>query len=48
MPELTRFDELPADTRARLRKWPNPTWVPPMLATLTEESFSREGWLFEP
>ena len=48
MPEPTRLDELPADARARLRKWPNPTWVSPMLATLTEESFSREGWLFEP
>jgi bifunctional non-homologous end joining protein LigD len=23
-------------------------WVPPMLATLTEERFSRKGWLFEP
>jgi len=48
MPEATRLDELPADARTRLRKWPNLTWVSPMLATLTEESFSREGWLFEP
>ena len=48
MPEATRLDELPADARARLRKWPNLTWVSPMLATLTEESFSRKGWLFEP
>jgi bifunctional non-homologous end joining protein LigD len=25
-----------------------PAWVSPMLATLTHEHFSREGWLFEP
>jgi len=25
-----------------------PKWVAPMLATLTDERFSREGWLFEP
>jgi bifunctional non-homologous end joining protein LigD len=25
-----------------------PHWIPPMLATLTEERFSREGWIFEP
>src|ERR1043165_6681749 len=42
------FPELPREARARLRKSPQPTWVLPMLATLTEERFSREGWLFEP
>jgi DNA ligase D-like protein (predicted ligase) len=25
----------------------HPEWVPPMLATLTEKYFSREGWIFE-
>jgi len=25
-----------------------PRWIEPMLATLTHEPFSREGWLFEP
>ncbi|MBI4460939.1 MAG: ATP-dependent DNA ligase [Acidobacteria bacterium] len=25
-----------------------PEWLPPMLATLTEERFSRPGWLYEP
>jgi DNA ligase D-like protein (predicted ligase) len=39
---------LPADIKLRLRKKPQPKWVAPMLATLTEERFSREGWLFEP
>ena len=23
-------------------------WIAPMLATLTDERFSRQGWLFEP
>ena len=41
-------DRLPATVRARLKKRPQPTWVAPMLATLTHEPFSREGWLFEP
>ena len=42
------LDELPAEAKARLRELPQPTWVAPMLATLTDERFSREGWLFEP
>jgi DNA ligase D-like protein (predicted ligase) len=42
------LDELPAEAKARLRKLTQPTWVAPMLATLTDERFSREGWLFEP
>jgi bifunctional non-homologous end joining protein LigD len=39
---------LPAEARARLQKKPQPEWVAPMLATLTNQRFSREGWLFEP
>src|ERR1700704_5373026 len=39
---------LPAEAKARLRKRAQPRWVAPMLATLTDERFSREGWLFEP
>jgi DNA ligase D-like protein (predicted ligase) len=42
------LDKLPAEAKARLRKIPQPNWVAPMLATLTDERFSREGWLFEP
>lgn len=42
------LDRLPAEAKARLRKTAQPTWVAPMLATLTDERFSREGWLFEP
>ncbi|HEU4343226.1 MAG TPA: non-homologous end-joining DNA ligase [Candidatus Binatia bacterium] len=42
------LDGLPASAKARLRKIPQPEWVAPMLATLTDEHFSREGWLFEP
>ena len=42
------FDALPAEAKARLRKMPQPEWVAPMLATVTQERFTREGWLFEP
>src|SRR5947207_13642154 len=42
------LDALPATAKARLRKRAEPKWFPPMLATLTDERFSREGWLFEP
>ena len=42
------FDALPAQAKARLRKMPQPEWVAPMLATVTQERFTREGWLFEP
>src|SRR4030088_3155361 len=39
---------LPSKAKARLVKRIQPKWVAPMLATLTDERFSREGWLFEP
>jgi bifunctional non-homologous end joining protein LigD len=47
MPGRTFFDDMPADARARLRKRTQPSWFPPMLATLVHQAFSREGWLFE-
>lgn len=37
-----------SEAKALLRKMAQPKWVAPMLATLTRERFSREGWLFEP
>ena len=42
------FDGLPADVKARIRNRAQPSWIAPMLATLTDEVFSRQGWLFEP
>ena len=42
------LDRLPSIAKGRLRKRAPPTWLGPMLATLTDERFSREGWLFEP
>ena len=48
MADRNPLDALPATARARLRKMAQPKWVAPMLATLTDERFSREGWLFEP
>jgi len=42
------FDRLPAEAKGRLRKRSLPKWIAPMLATLTDERFSRAGWLFEP
>src|SRR3977135_4063295 len=48
MPGRKLLDGLPAEAKARLRKGAQPIWVAPMLATLTDEVFSRQGWLFEP
>jgi len=48
MADRNPLDGLPAEAKARLRKIAQPAWVAPMLATLTDEPFSREGWLFEP
>src|ERR1700726_2388089 len=42
------LDGLPAEAKARLRTRAQPKWVAPMLATLTDEVCSRQGWLFEP
>src|SRR3984893_4225101 len=39
---------LPADAKPPPRKGAQPKWVAPMSATLTDEVFSRQGWLFEP
>ena len=48
MPGRNLLDALPARAKARLRLRAQPDWVAPMLATLTDERFSRQGWLFEP
>jgi DNA ligase D-like protein (predicted ligase) len=42
------LEVLPDYAKSRLRKRSPPEWCAPMLATLTEERFSRKGWLFEP
>jgi bifunctional non-homologous end joining protein LigD len=41
------FDRVDPQLRRRLRKRRFPQWCAPMLATLTDEHFSREGWIFE-
>jgi DNA ligase D-like protein (predicted ligase) len=48
MPNRNPLDRLPAAAKCRLWKRTQPKWIAPMLATLTKERFSREGWLFEP
>src|SRR5260370_39509431 len=48
MVDRNPLELLPSKAKARLVKRPQPKWVAPMLATLTDERFSREGWLFEP
>ena len=48
MANRNAIDELPPNMRARLHRSAEPKWVPPMLATLVNTPFSREGWLFEP
>lgn len=39
---------LPPAVRKRVRKRAQPEWFQPMLATLVDRPFSREGWIFEP
>jgi DNA ligase D-like protein (predicted ligase) len=46
MPSL--INGLLSDVKRGLKKVPQPKWVNPMLATLTDERFSREGWIYEP
>jgi DNA ligase D-like protein (predicted ligase) len=41
------FEVLAAEAQKRLKRSPQPRWIAPMLATLTDEPFSRKGWLFE-
>jgi bifunctional non-homologous end joining protein LigD len=47
MTEKNLIEILPEGMRKTVRSEACPKWVSPMLATLTEERFSREGWLFE-
>jgi bifunctional non-homologous end joining protein LigD len=48
MSEEKALDSLPPEAQAKLRKTKQPHWFAPMSATLTDERFSRKGWLFEP
>jgi ATP-dependent DNA ligase len=48
MAGYSALDNLPPNKRSKLRKAKQPEWFAPMLATLTEQRFSREGWFFEP
>jgi bifunctional non-homologous end joining protein LigD len=41
------FAGLEESERALLEPEPRPTWVEPMKAVLTDERFSRDGWVFE-
>jgi hypothetical protein len=44
---VSLIDTLPEDQRKRARPAAQPEWVPPMLATLTEQRFSDPNWIFE-
>jgi bifunctional non-homologous end joining protein LigD len=48
MVEREFLNWLPTAAKSKLLKRARPTWIAPMLATLTDERFSRKGWLFEP
>jgi bifunctional non-homologous end joining protein LigD len=41
------LDAVPDDQRRLLRRTGHPRWVPPMLATLTDDHFSHRDWLYE-
>src|SRR3981081_4963278 len=48
MQNVNLLGRLPSEATAWLRERAQPRWIAPMLATLPDERFSREGWLFEP
>lgn len=41
------FERLPDEARDKLQKRDPPSWIQPMLATLADEPFTDEGWIFE-
>jgi bifunctional non-homologous end joining protein LigD len=41
------FEVLPEQAKKVLVRKEKPSWISPMLATLTHERFSRRGWIFE-
>jgi bifunctional non-homologous end joining protein LigD len=41
------FNTIPEERREKLVRMAQPVWAEPMLATLTRDYFSREGWIFE-
>lgn len=41
------FDSLPKEVRKRLQRKGMPGWTAPMLATLTDDHFSSEDWIYE-
>lgn len=45
---VPKTSDFAAPIAVKARKAPQPDWVAPMLATLTERRFTRKGWLFEP
>jgi DNA ligase D-like protein (predicted ligase) len=41
------LDGLAADLRAKVVRRPQPSWIAPMLATLTDRHFSSRDWIYE-
>ena len=41
------FNQIPEKEKRKITKEKQPTWLEPMLATLTDERFSDENWIFE-
>jgi len=41
------LERLPSDQRKKIRQVKQPDWIDPMLATLTDNRFSDQNWIFE-
>lgn len=41
------FDTIPEKVSKQINKVKQPSWTGPMLATLTHDTFSKKGWIFE-
>jgi bifunctional non-homologous end joining protein LigD len=48
MADKKSIPDIPDELRGKLIRSDQPGWIPPMLATLTEERFFASGWIYEP
>lgn len=44
---MSWLERLSDEQRSKLREEKQPSWIPPMLATLTHDPFSNEAWIYE-
>lgn len=48
MRKKENLSSLPGEMKGALARTDQPAWIQPMLATLTDKRFFKEGWVYEP